>query len=64
MSTSGKPNILLIIADDLGADSVIVTDRSPEAKMYVMTDAGGPKDLGELDYLSVLLRNGLYFEQT
>jgi arylsulfatase A-like enzyme len=63
MSTSGKPNILLIIADDLGADSVIVTDRSPEAKMYVMTDAGGPKDLGELDFLSVLLRNGLYFEQ-
>ena len=63
MSTSGKPNVLLIIADDLGADSVIVTDRSPEAKMYVMTDAGGPRDLGELDFLSVLLRNGLYFEQ-
>jgi len=26
MSTSGKPNSLLIIADDLGAYSVIVTD--------------------------------------
>lgn len=63
MSTSGKPNILLIIADDLGADVVLVTDRSPERKMYVMTDAGGPMILGELDILGILLRNGLWFEQ-
>ena len=63
MSTSGKPNILLIIADDLGADSVLVTDRSPQRRMFVMTDAGGPMILGELEYLSIMLRNGLYFDQ-
>ena len=65
MSTAGdpNPNILLLIADDLGADSVTLTDRSPETALYVNTDAGGPRMLGELDYLSVLARNGLYFEQ-
>ncbi|MGH8900530.1 MAG: sulfatase-like hydrolase/transferase [Egibacteraceae bacterium] len=63
MSTSGKPNVLLIIADDLGADNVLVTDRSPERKMYVMTDSGGPMILGELDILSILLRCGLEFDQ-
>jgi arylsulfatase A-like enzyme len=63
MSTTGKANILLIIADDLGADSVLVTDRSPERRMFVITDAGGPMILGQLPYLSILLRNGLYFDQ-
>lgn len=63
MSTTGKPNILLIIADDLGADTVLVTDRSPVRSMYVMTDAGGPRILGELPHLSTLLHSGLYFGQ-
>ena len=64
MSTHGKPNILLIIADDLAADNVLITDRSPQRMMYVMTgDVGGPMILGELDNLSVLLRNGLEFDQ-
>lgn len=63
MSTSGKPNILLIIADDLGHQSVLVTDRSPERKIYVMTDAGGPMILGELGILSILLRCGIEFDQ-
>lgn len=63
MSTTGKPNILLIIADDLGADNVLITDRSPQREMFVMTKAGGPMILGELDYLSILLRNGVYFDQ-
>jgi hypothetical protein len=38
MSSRGKPNILLIIADDLGADVVLITDRSPRRKMYVRED--------------------------
>ncbi len=63
MSTSGKPNILLIIADDLGADGVLVTDRSPERRIYVITDSGGPMILGELGTLSILLRCGLEFGQ-
>jgi len=63
MSTNGKPNILLIIADDLGADVVLITDRSPERKMYVMTDAGGPMILGELSILSTFLHCGLHFAQ-
>ncbi len=64
MSTSGKANILLIIADDLAAESVLITDRSPQRMMYVMTgDVGGPMILGELDNLSILLRNGLTFAQ-
>ena len=66
MTTSADrdhPNILLIIADDLGADAVVLTNRSPETALYVNTDAGGPRDLGHLDYLSLLARNGLYFEQ-
>jgi arylsulfatase A-like enzyme len=63
MSTTGTANILLIIADDLGADNVLVTDRSPERRIFVMTDAGGPMILGQLEYLSILLRNGLYFDQ-
>lgn len=57
------PNILLIIADDLGADVIVLTDRSPETTLYVNTDSGGPRMLGLLSYLSILARNGLYFEQ-
>ncbi len=72
MSTRGKPNILLIIADDLGADNVLVTDRRPERRMYVITGEGsapphglpsGPIILGELAILSILLRCGLEFAQ-
>lgn len=62
MSTTGKPNILLIIADDLGDDVVLLTDRSPERRLYVMTDAGGPMHVGALPNLSMLLRCGLWFE--
>ncbi len=64
MSTGGKANILLIIADDLAAQSVLITDRSPQRMMYVMTgDIGGPMILGALDNLSILLRNGVFFDQ-
>lgn len=64
MSTTGKANILLIIADDLARENVLVTDRSPQRMLYVMTgDIGGPMILGELDVLSILLRNGLWFNQ-
>lgn len=63
MSINGKPNILLIIADDLGDDVVLLTDRSPERRLYVMTDAGGPMHVGALPNLSTLLRCGLWFEQ-
>jgi arylsulfatase A-like enzyme len=63
MSTSGKPNILLCIADDLGDDVVLLTDRSPERRLYVMTDAGGPMHVGALPILSTFLRCGLWFEQ-
>ena len=58
------PNILLIIADDLGADLVVLTDRSPETTLYVNTESDeGSRILGLLSYLSILARNGLYFEQ-
>lgn len=63
MSTNGSPNILLIIADDLGRDNVLITDRSPQREVFVMTDAGGPKILGALEYLTILLHNGLEFSQ-
>lgn len=63
MSTNGKPNILLIIADDFANDVALITDRSPERRMYVMTDAGGPMHVGALPILSTLLRCGLWFDQ-
>jgi arylsulfatase A-like enzyme len=63
MSINGKPNILLIIADDFGKDVVLIGDRSPQRMMYVMTDAGGPLHVGALPILSTFLRCGLWFEQ-
>lgn len=63
MATIGSPNILVLIADDLGADNVLVTNRSPQREAFVLTDAGGPMVAGALDWVGMLLRNGLEFTQ-
>jgi arylsulfatase A-like enzyme len=59
MSTSWRPNILLIIADDLGKDVVNITGSGASRTMQVSNDG----ITNDLPNLSLLLRNGLYFEQ-
>lgn len=59
MSTSWRPNILLIIADDLGSDVVNITGSGATRTMQVSNDG----ITNDLPNLSRLLRNGLYFRQ-
>ncbi len=63
MSITGYPNILLIIADDLGKDAVSITDSGASRKMQVVTNDGSTDIIGELLNVSRFLRNGLYFDQ-
>lgn len=64
MSTSGNPNILLIIADDLGRDVVRITGAGGNRRMQVVTyDATPTEIIGELPNVSLFLRNGLLFDQ-
>jgi hypothetical protein len=63
MSTQGSPNILLIIADDLGKDVVEVTGSGTSRAMQVHTNDGTNDIYGALPNISRLLRNGLSFEQ-
>ncbi len=57
-----SPNILLIIADDLGQDVVNFPSGTPRA-MEVHTNDGTVDIYGALPNISRLLRNGLYFSQ-
>jgi arylsulfatase A-like enzyme len=67
VSTKGQnPNILLIIADDLGQDVVNVTGSGTTRAMQVHTydDVDKKIDIyGALPNISRILRNGLYFSQ-
>jgi arylsulfatase A-like enzyme len=65
MSTvGGKPNILLLIADDLGLDLVDVYGRGTSKAMDVVTyDNSGVEIRGHLPTISRFLRNGLNFKQ-
>lgn len=63
MSTTGNPNILLIIAGDLGRDVVNITDTGVNRRMQVITNDGTSDIEGELPNVSLFLRNGLYFGQ-
>jgi len=63
MSTlDGSPNILLIIADDLGQDVVNIAGSGVRT-MEVHTHDGIDDIHGALPNISRFLRNGLYFEQ-
>ena len=59
MSTAWPPNILLIIADDLGRDVVDITGTGA-TRTFNVSNAGITNPLANL---SLLLRNGLYFTQ-
>ncbi len=61
MSTDGRPNILLIIADDLGEDVVVNTVVDGKRSLAVSTNNGAV--LGPLPNLGLLKRNGLRFSQ-
>jgi len=65
MSTESEtPNILLIIADDLGQDVVSMTGSDATRAIEVHTiDSAGVDIVGALPNVSYLLRNGLYFGQ-
>src|SRR5262245_40992394 len=75
MSTNGNPNILLIIADDLGQDVITIDDLGDidglpitdarESMMKVHTDDKNDdvSIIGELPNVSRFLRNGVYFNQ-
>jgi len=63
MSISGNPNILLIIADDLGQDVVNIAGSGANRRMQVVTNDGADDIVGELPNVSLILRNGLYFKQ-
>jgi hypothetical protein len=63
VSTTGSPNILLIIADDLGQDVVNVTGTGATKAMQVETNDGTTAIIGDLPNLSTILRNGVYFQQ-
>lgn len=63
MSTnSSTPNILLIIADDLGEGNVTITGSGATRTIEVHTiDGSGTDIVGAMPNTSLLLRNGLYF---
>jgi hypothetical protein len=63
MSTnSATPNILLIIADDLGESTVTVAGSGATRTIEVHTiDDSGTDITGAMPNTSLLLRNGLYF---
>jgi arylsulfatase A-like enzyme len=69
MSTQGgKPNVLLIIADDLGLDLVKVSGTGDTRKLEVVTreqlnDLEFLEIRGDLPTLSLFLRNGMLFRQ-
>jgi arylsulfatase A-like enzyme len=64
MSTQGQtPNILLIIADDLGQDLVNITGSGTKRVMQVYTNDGTNDIYGALPNISRFLRNGLYFSE-
>jgi arylsulfatase B len=60
---SALPNILLIIADDLGLDVVNITGSGTNRAMQVHTHDGDDHIYGALPNISLLLRNGKYFSQ-
>lgn len=60
----GSPNILLIIADDLGEDVVQITGGSSNRVMEVVNYEGATEIRGSLPNISLFLRNGLHFHQT
>jgi len=63
MSTlGGSPNILLIVADDLGKDLVSVGGSGSSRSMSVKTNDGSGAITGTLPSISLLLRNGVLFE--
>ena len=58
------PNVLLVIADDLGQDVVDLVEIDSRPTLQVHTvDLNGVDIVGELPNLGRLLRNGLYFQQ-
>ncbi len=63
MSTnSATPNILLIIADDLGESTITISGSGATRKIDVHTvDDSGTDIIGAMPNTSLLLRNGLYF---
>jgi hypothetical protein len=63
MSTnSATPNILLIIADDLGESTVTIAGSGATRTIEVHTvDSSGTDIIGAMPNTSLLLRNGLYF---
>lgn len=64
MATSVQtPNVLLIIADDLGHDVVRITGSGTSRAAEVHTNDGSVDIYGPLANVSRLLRNGLHFEQ-
>ena len=64
MSTNPEsPNVLLLIADDLGQDVVNITGSGATRAIEVHTNDGAVDIDGALPNLSRLLRNGLYFSQ-
>lgn len=63
MSKLGEdPNILLIIADDLGQDVVNITGAGAARAIEVVTNDGA-EIVGAMPNVSLLLRNGLRFTQ-
>lgn len=64
MSTlGGSPNILFIVADDLGKDLTVIGGSGPTRSISVRTNDGSGPITGGLPTLSLLLRNGIEFEQ-
>jgi len=63
MSTEGNPNILLIIADDLGHDMVRVRGNGANRRLQIANNDGYVGLVGELPTISHILRNGVYFSQ-
>lgn len=64
MSRTGKPNVLLIIADDLGQDVLRLRRTGGIAALDVVTydPVDGEEIRGALPNISLLLRNGVRFE--
>jgi len=57
------PNILLLVADDLGQDVVDIETSGSNRWLYVHTVDAGTHIVQVLTNISVLLRGGVYFEQ-
>jgi len=59
---ASTPNILLLIADDLGEGNTNITGSGTSRAIQVHTiDSSGTDILGAMPNVSRLLRNGLYF---